>query len=615
MNKVEFQIKESRVENIVCKELYYFLRERNLLFEDVRGDFPSYQEFRDSVGNEDVALNPEFRNLYNLLKAFINRYYQGGYGSKDHQKILQDIITSFVTVTNAAKEREVPDTDSEKEQSLNTRQALDVYANEFAKRLEDSAAANLAGIALVRRLGKENFFHVISEFSLNKPAFAKEFDNLQLPDFMIGLERYANEQNFDSERYRTNDYKMLVDGLLGLLKGDLSLSSLTRGTDEVLDDPVDALRDYFRQISLNPQDAVKAVREYAEEAKAGAPASSNMFRDIAERPPMEPDERQMELPLEGEKPALRDMSPEEATAALMDKSKYSWTDVKKMARELEVKIRGGRKGTVPRIVEALFNVPAAAPEEEPESLEAEAPLEEIVPEEAVEAPPDEVIPDEVIPDEAVEATPGEPAEEPTEPVTPGEPGPPSPAVEESIPEPVEIPEEAPEPGSVEENNLIVDRANELLAWVAELSDRGKLMRLRNMARRLGVEYNSKMGAEELAEEIATFEVTKAEPTERKKKKAREEEDPWEDVAQMTPEQFMQQLYGGEEGAIEEAPEELAGVESADVGEELTSPEDIEPLEPKLPSIAQQAAPEKPKKKMGSLRRPGVRRIPGGRKKR
>ena len=72
MKNIQFKMKESRIDETVCRELYYFLRERNLLFEDVRGDFPSYEEFKNTVGNEQISINPAFRDLYALLKKFIN---------------------------------------------------------------------------------------------------------------------------------------------------------------------------------------------------------------------------------------------------------------------------------------------------------------------------------------------------------------------------------------------------------------------------------------------------------------------------------------------------------------------------------------------------------------
>jgi hypothetical protein len=643
MKNVQFKMKESHIDDTVCKELYYFLRERNLLFEDVRGDFPSYEEFKGTVDNENVAMSPAFRNLYNLLKKFINKYYQGNYGSKQHQKILQDIISSFVTITSDAKKQQEldagaaeADARAAEDEAMSTQQALNVYAKEFGKRLEDSAAANLAGIAMVKKLGKNNFFHVISEFSLNKPAFAKEFENLQLPDFMIGLERYAKEQNFDSEKYMTHDFKLMVNGLIGLLKGEQDLAALTAGTDEVLEDPVEALRKYFRQVSLNPQVATSAVREFAEEAKTGATLPDNLFTDIVERPPLEPDERQMELPLgEEEELDLKDMSPEQAMEALMDKGKYSWSDIKNLARELGLKIRGGRKGTVPKIVEALQGAAAEEvpveteapiePEEAPAEEQLGLPLEEPVVEEEppVEEPPVEEPPVEEPP---VEEPPVE--EPPVEEVAPEEPvaekPAPAPAAEAEVPleKPVEIPDEAPEPGSVEENNLIVDRTNELLSSVENLTERGKILRLRTVARNLGVEYNRNMSSEELAEEIAIFEVTKGEPVAKPKKKPKRsaeelESSAWKDVGQMTPEEFLQQLYDEEEEL--DIPREEQALEDIEMGEELASPGSplgsMPALTKELPSLEQQAPEEKPKKKMGTIRRRGAGRIPGGRKKR
>ena len=145
-----------------------------------------------------------------------------------------------------------------------------------------------------------------------------------------------------------------------------------------------------------------------------------------------------------------------------------------------------------------------------------------------------------------------------------------------------------------------------------------------MARELGVEYDRDMGSEALAEEIATFEVTKSEPVIRTKKKVNRDaekagESAWEDVAQMSTDEFLQQLYG-EEQEDADIPQEDEALESVEMGEELTMPEaeqvdPIEPLQKELAPLAQQATEEKPKKKLGTIRKRGAGRIPGGRKKR
>ena len=145
-----------------------------------------------------------------------------------------------------------------------------------------------------------------------------------------------------------------------------------------------------------------------------------------------------------------------------------------------------------------------------------------------------------------------------------------------------------------------------------------------MARELGVQYDRGMGSEELAEEIATAEVAKSSPVARTKKKASKSaeqagESAWEDVAQMSTDEFLQQLYGEEQNDVD-VPQEDEAVESLEMGEELAmpeieQPESVEPLQGELPAIAQQATEEKPRKKIGTIRRRGSGRIPGGRKKR
>ena len=129
-----------------------------------------------------------------------------------------------------------------------------------------------------------------------------------------------------------------------------------------------------------------------------------------------------------------------------------------------------------------------------------------------------------------------------------------------------------------------------------------------------------MGSEELADEIAIFEVTKGEPVVRPKRKsersAEEAEDSaWEDVKQMTPEAFLQQLYDEEEEL--DVPKEEQTLEDIEMGEELASPEEeslgsMPALTKELPSLKQQATEEKSKKKMGTIRRRNTGRIPGGR---
>ena len=76
------------------------------------------------------------------------------------------------------------------------------------------------------------------------------------------------------------EFKLLVDGLIGLLKGEQDLTALTAGTEGKIDDPVEALRKYFQQVSINPQVAVNAVKEFAEEARTGTTLPENLFTDI-----------------------------------------------------------------------------------------------------------------------------------------------------------------------------------------------------------------------------------------------------------------------------------------------------------------------------------------------
>ena len=227
MSNLSFNIANNHLHSILLEETYYFLRDKHLLFEQEEGLQPSFGQFKQAVENQLVPGTSKFKNFFDLLKKFFISYYKGQYGDASNQRLLQDLILKFVELSNesgelqqAAEEREAMEAERAENIKQDTEAALKVYRNEFTKRTSDPAQANLAGIVMVKKFGKENFYHLISEFVANKPAFAEEFENLELPDFMIGLERYLNKQEFPKEHYRGEQFQNKVDALISVLKGE-----------------------------------------------------------------------------------------------------------------------------------------------------------------------------------------------------------------------------------------------------------------------------------------------------------------------------------------------------------------------------------------------------------
>jgi hypothetical protein len=280
MNAINLSFKKNEIDEYVCRELYDFLLEKNMLFESKDRFFPTYSEFREAVGDADIQGNDSYKGLYELLKRFINDYYNGNIsGSPRAIKTLQDLIHQFVTVSADSRETEEleGEADDEVERQEGVRNAAEVYTSEFIGRVKSRPAAQAATRSLMRRYGQDNFAHLVSEFMGNKPAFYDDFENLELVDFVVGLDRFLRMQKFDPAQYKTGALKIKIDGLLGVLKGETDLSALTRDTEENIpfEDLPDLLRGYFKRMSLDAALARRTVSDFVAQQDPSDPLAQD----------------------------------------------------------------------------------------------------------------------------------------------------------------------------------------------------------------------------------------------------------------------------------------------------------------------------------------------------